>query len=199
MLEESTEDAGDSGDTDEDLSFENTLRDLIPGVKVKILKVTAPGKMDRDVISKVVDQIIEDEDEEDDFDLESTDSEDDDKSESDEEQNDIVLDTDTEISDTEDQGRIALKVVVNSLSELSGVPNHRDLLRVPARLERKNHLTFTFIVEEDDNKRMSNNDGKAPANKKAKIQVQRRLDNVMFDLAKSIGKGRIPTKVRLVH
>lgn len=195
LLEETTEDAGDSGDTDEDSSFENTLRDLIPGVKVKVLKVTTPGKMDRDIISKVVDQIIEDEDEEQDFDLESTDTEDDDKSESDEEQNDVVLDTDSEISDSEDQGQIALKVVVNSLSEFSGVPHHRDLLRVPARLEKKNHLTFTFTVEEDDDKRMSNIDRKAPANKKAKIQKQRSLDNVMLDLAKSVGKGRIPMKV----
>lgn len=194
-MEETTEDTGDSGD--EDSSFENTLRDLIPGVKVKVLKVTSPAKVDRDMISKVVEQIIEEEDEEQDFDLESVDAEDDDKGGNDDEQNDVVLDADTGISDGEDQSQIALKIVVDGLvSNFPSGPRHRDLLRVPARIEKKDHMSFTFTVEEDDSKHKSTFDEKAPANKKAKVQSQHSPDHVMLDLAKSIGKGRIPMKVR---
>ncbi|XP_065638888.1 protein EXECUTER 1, chloroplastic [Quercus suber] len=55
---EDGDDRDDSSDLAEGLSgFQNILRDMIPGVKVKVLKVTAPGKVDRDLISKVIEQI----------------------------------------------------------------------------------------------------------------------------------------------
>ena len=64
--------ADDSDLLDESSGFQTFLRDMIPGVKVKVMKVNSPGKVDKDFISKVIDQIAdeEDEDEENDFDIE---------------------------------------------------------------------------------------------------------------------------------
>ncbi|KAE8698547.1 hypothetical protein F3Y22_tig00110597pilonHSYRG00381 [Hibiscus syriacus] len=51
--EEDDDDADDESGVGEGLtSFQNILRDMIPGVKVKVLKVSAPGKVDQDFISK---------------------------------------------------------------------------------------------------------------------------------------------------
>ncbi|CDO97385.1 unnamed protein product [Coffea canephora] len=197
LLEENAEDSTDSDERDDDSSLENTLRDLIPGVKVKVLKVTAPGKVDRDLISKVVEQIIEEEDEEQDIELESTDADDEVKDENDDEEDNIVLNADNGIPYGEEQSQIAVKVVVGSLvSKFSPGSQPKDLLRVPARLEKRGRLSFTFTVEEeDDNKRIAGGDGNTSPNKKAKLQGLRSVDHVMLDLAKFIGKGRIPMKV----
>lgn len=197
LLEENAEDSTDSDERDEDSSLENTLRDLIPGVKVKVLKVTAPGKVDKDIISRVVEQIIEEEDEEQDIELESTDADDEVKDENDEEEDDIVLDADNGIPYGEEQSQIAVKVVVGGLvSKFAPGSQPKDLLRVPARLEKHGRFSFTFTVdEEDDNKRIAGGDGKISPNKKAKLQGLRNVDHVMLDLAKFIGKGRIPMKV----
>lgn len=197
LLEENAEDSTDSDERDEDSSLENTLRDLIPGVKVKVLKVTAPGKVDKDIISRVVEQIIEEEDEEQDIELESTDADDEVKDENDEEEDDIVLDADNGIPYGEEQSQIAVKVVVGGLvSKFAPGSQPKDLLRVPARLEKHGRFSFTFTVdEEDDNKRIAGGDGKTSPNKKAKLQGLRNVDHVMLDLAKFIGKGRIPMKV----
>ncbi|XP_049404116.1 protein EXECUTER 1, chloroplastic [Solanum stenotomum] len=188
----------DGEDRDDDFGFQNALKDMIPGVQVKVLKVTAPGKVDRDLISKVIEQIMdeEDEDEEKDYDLDSVDDEDEIKVERDGEQNVIELDTDNGVSDGEEQSQIAVRVVVGGLMQntASGA-QHKDLLRVPARLEKKGHLSFTFSIEEDENKSNSSGSGQSPPNKKARLQGQRSLDHVMVDLAKFIGKGKIPMKV----
>ncbi|KAI3753602.1 hypothetical protein L2E82_25660 [Cichorium intybus] len=68
---EDTDDADDMDDDDADMAeesaFENILRDMIPGakvLKVKVLNVTTPGKINRDLISKVVEQMEEEEEEE---------------------------------------------------------------------------------------------------------------------------------------
>ncbi|KAI4318723.1 hypothetical protein MLD38_032394 [Melastoma candidum] len=44
-------------------SFQNILRDIVPGVKVKVMKVTAPGKVDRDLIAKVIEDMMDEEEE----------------------------------------------------------------------------------------------------------------------------------------
>ncbi|KAK4340067.1 hypothetical protein RND71_041529 [Anisodus tanguticus] len=200
MFDKISDTEEDSEDKDDDFGFQNALRDMIPGVQVKVLKVTAPGKVDRDLISKVIEQIMdeedEDEDEEKDYDLDSVDDEDEIKMERDGEQNVIELDTDNGVSDGEEQSQIAVRVVVGGhMQNTSSVSQHKDLLRVPARLEKKGHLSFTFSIEEDENKRDPSGSGQSPPNKKARLQGQRSLDNVMVDLAKYIGKGKIPMKV----
>ncbi|XP_031126114.1 protein EXECUTER 1, chloroplastic-like [Ipomoea triloba] len=206
----------DDENRDDDSGFENKLRDMVPGVKVKVLKVTAPAKVDRDLISKVIEQVLDDDDDEDedgeDIDLETVDSEVDEddfeedielevvdaevdiKVENNEEQNVIELDTDTGTRDNEEQSQVAIKVVVGRLVQnMSSSAHRKDLLRIPATLERKSRLSFTFSVE--DNEQTSSGDGESSSNRKPKLHSQRSMDHLMLDLAKFIGKGKIPEKM----
>ncbi|KAK3016272.1 hypothetical protein RJ639_006103 [Escallonia herrerae] len=192
---EESEDRDDESDVAEGSGFENILRDMIPGVKVKVLKVTTPGKVDRDLISKVIEQIMEEEDEEKDTESESLDREDDVKGESDEERNEIV-DAGSEIIDVEEQSQIAIKVVVGGLvQKISSSTSRKDVVRVPAKLQKKDRLTFSFSIENDANGQVSGENGQSSPNKNPKLRGQRSIDHVMLDLAKFIGKGKIPMKV----
>ncbi|XP_011087954.1 protein EXECUTER 1, chloroplastic [Sesamum indicum] len=191
------EDTEDGEDRDDDSSFDNVLRDMIPGVKVKVVKVTGPEKVDRDLISKVIEQIIDEDEEEKDYDLENVDAEDEAKSENDEEHNDIELDSSNGITEEDEQNQIAVEVVVGDrfIQKISRGAHVKDLLRVPARLEKKDRLSFTITVEEDVNEYLSGGDGQSAQKKRSKLQSQRSIDHVMLDLMKSIGKGKIPMKV----
>lgn len=200
---EDGEDREDDSDTAEGSGFDNILRDMIPGVKVKVLKVTTPGKVDKDLISKVVEQIMEEEDDEDEDDdeekdgeLESVDTEDEVKGESDEEKNGIEMDGISGIIDVDEENQMAVKVVVGGLVQnLSRGTSQKDLLRVPARLEKTGRLSFSFSIVEDDKRPVSDTSEQSPLKKKAKPRAHRSIDHVMLDLAKSIGRGKIPTKV----
>ncbi|KAL3567609.1 hypothetical protein D5086_030260 [Populus alba] len=115
----STEEVDDADDTEDgsDLAeglpgFQNILRDMVPGVKVKVLKVTTPAKVDKDFISKVIEQIIDEEDDEKDIELESEEAEDDGKGDSDQERDEIEMNAGRGIIDDENQSEIAVKVVV---------------------------------------------------------------------------------------
>ncbi|KAG6406750.1 hypothetical protein SASPL_134359 [Salvia splendens] len=210
LFERSSEDTEDGEDRDDDIGFDNILQDMIPGVKVKVVKVTAPEKVDRDIISKVIEQIIDEEDEEKDYDIENVDvdteiqsenedehSDTDIKNENDDEHSDTDLDSGSDIADEDDQHQIALQVVVGDgfLQKLSRGAHAKDLLRVPARLEKKGRMTFTFTVEEDVNELQPGGDGQSAKNKRSKLPGQRSIDNLMLDFVKSIGKGKIPMKV----
>ncbi|GFP86817.1 protein executer 1 chloroplastic [Phtheirospermum japonicum] len=203
LFERSSEDT-DSEDRDDDAGFDNILRDMIPGVKVKVVKVTGPEEVDMDIISKVIEQITDEEEEEGeeekDYDTENTDTDDDGeiKSENDDDHNDIDLGSSASgVIDEDEQNQISVEVVVGDgfIQKFSRGANIKDLLRVPARLEKKGRASFTFTVEEDANKSLSGGVGQSPQSKKAKLQTQRSIDHVMLDLMKSIGKGKIPTKV----
>lgn len=193
-----SEDTEDSDDTDDnsDLTeglhgFNNILRDMIPGLKVKVLKVTTPAKADRDFISKVIEQINDEEDEEKDIELESVevDIEDEFKGETDQETDDIELDASNGIMESEEPSEISVKLVVGGLSQkFSGLPK-KELLRVPAKLEKKGRRSFSFSIEKDVNEQATS------VNKKAKFEGQRSADSIMLDLAKFIGKEKIPLKV----
>lgn len=172
---------------------------MIPGVKVKVVKVTAPEKVDRDIISKVIEQIIDEEEEEKDYEIESVDADNEIKSENEDEHSDTDLDSGSDIAEEDEQHQIALQVVVGDgfLQKLSRGAHARDLLRVPARLEKKGRRTFTFTVEEDVNEHQPGGDGQSAKNKRSKLPGQRSIDNLMLDFVKSIGKGKIPMKVGL--
>ncbi|XP_057496430.1 protein EXECUTER 1, chloroplastic [Actinidia eriantha] len=189
---EDSEDGDDDSDIAEGLSgFDNILRDMIPGVKVKVLKVTAPGKVDQDLMSKVIEQIMEEEDEEKDTDLESIDTDDEDNSESDQEQNEIEMDAGDGVLEGQEQSQVAVNVVIGGLMQnVSTGAANKNLIRVPARLEKRDRLSFSFFVEKDEKQKV-NAKGKTPQNKKAKHGI----DHVMFDLAKFIGRGKVPMKV----
>ncbi|XP_047333861.1 protein EXECUTER 1, chloroplastic-like [Impatiens glandulifera] len=197
---EDSEDQDNDSDIAEGLSdFEPLLRDMIPGAKVKVLKVTASGKFDPDLISKVVDQIIEDEDEEEDVELEIMDSEDEDedKDESNQERNRIEMDAGDGIVDDVEQNEISVKVVIgDTLHKVqSSSVLKKTLTRVPAKLERKGRKMFSFSIEKNDKQRISSETEKSLKRKRPKLQGQRSVDQIMSDLAKSIGRGKIPMKV----
>ncbi|KAH9697188.1 protein EXECUTER 1 [Citrus sinensis] len=198
---EDTED-GDESDDSSDLAeglsgFQNILRDMIPGVRVKVLKVTAPGKVDRDFISKVIEQIMEEEDEEKDAEVENVESEDEDKDESDEERNEIEMDAGRGIIENEEeQTEVSVKVVVGGLvQKLPGNKPAKEFLRVPAKLEKKGRLSFSFSIEKDSKRRDSGAKDLGSVDNKARLGSQRSIENVMLDLAKFIGREKIPLKV----
>uniref|UniRef100_A0A2P2LGA7 Uncharacterized protein n=1 Tax=Rhizophora mucronata TaxID=61149 RepID=A0A2P2LGA7_RHIMU len=195
----STEDSDDGDDADPDITeglhgFQNILRDMIPGVKVKVLKVTAPEKVDKDFISKVIEQIMDEEDEEKDIELESAEIEDETKGASEQEVDEIEIDAGHGSINNDMQNGIAVKVVVGGLSqELPGSMHAKRSLRAPAKLEKKGRGSFSFSIENDVNPQDSG--AKEPQDRKARPRGQRTVDHVMFDLAKVIGREKIPLKV----
>ncbi|CAI9294446.1 unnamed protein product [Lactuca saligna] len=181
----------DDADMAEESAFENILRDMIPGakdLKVKVLNVTTPGKIDRDLISKVVEQM--EEEEEDDDDDEESELEDIDGG--DEVKNGI-----SEEQDNLDEGKsqIAVKIVVGGLvQKISSNTPRKDLIRVPAKLEKRTRSSFSFSLEKEK-QQVSSGNSQSLKKKDVKIHGNRSTDSIMLDLAKSIGKGKIPMKV----
>ncbi|CAJ1936143.1 unnamed protein product [Sphenostylis stenocarpa] len=224
---ENGDDRNDGSDPAEGIpGFQNVLKDMIPGVKVKVFKVITPAKVDTD-LSDVIEQIIEDEDgdEEDDDDDDDEDDDDDDNDDDDEDDDedyveekekdtesieleDIKSETDQEGDDEievnarlgtferEDQNEFAVKIAIGGLvQKLSSNLSSRDLLRVPAKLDMKGCGSFSFTVEKEVNKQIGLDKGKSSSDKSTKFQGRRRVDHVIFDLAKFIGRGKIPSKV----
>lgn len=198
----SADDIDNGEDRDDDANielsgFQNILRDMIPGVKMRVLKVSAPEKVDRDLIFKVIEQIMEEDDEENDTELESVETEDEEaKDGSDHEQDDIEMDAADGLINSEGRNEIAVKVVVGGVVQklFSSAPRV-DLVRVPARLEKRGRLSFSFCIEKDDHQKDLDGKGQASLDKEANIRGERSIDHVMFDLAKFIGSKRIPLKV----
>ncbi|KVI01858.1 Protein of unknown function DUF3506 [Cynara cardunculus var. scolymus] len=198
---EDVEDEDDSSDMAEEYGFENIMRDMIPGakdLKIKVMNLIPPGKIDRDLISKVVEQIME-EDEDDEDDEEENDKELENMNEvtdgTDVVQIDIDFDGADTIIDGEGNGQIAVKVVVGDLvQKVSNDTSHKDLIRVPAKLEKKSHSSFTFSIEKEK-QQVSSGSAQSPRHGDARLGGNRRIDSVMLDLAKSIGRGKIPMKV----
>ncbi|ESW31145.1 hypothetical protein PHAVU_002G213200 [Phaseolus vulgaris] len=218
---ENGDDRNDGSDPTEGMpGFQNVLKDMIPGVKVKVFKVITPEKVDTD-LSDVIEQIIEDEDEEDEDSNEDEDDEDDDDDDEEEEEEDKEKEQDTESleledikSETEQEGddeievntglgtfgreenEFAVKIAIGGLvQKLSSNLSTRDLLRVPAKLDMKGCGSFSFTVEKEVNQHIGLDKGKSSSDKSAKFQGRRRVDHVIFDLAKFIGRGKIPSKV----
>lgn len=219
---ESGDDRNDGSDPAEGMpGFQNVLKDMIPGVKVKIFKVITPEKVDKDLMSKVIEELFEeeeseDEDENGEDDGDEDDGDEEDDSEDEDKENDteildledIKLETDQEGDDgieingdlgtfaREEQNEIAVKVVIGGLvQKLSSNLSPRDLLRVPAKLEIKERRSFSFTVENEVNQLDGPDKGKSSSDKSIKFQGRRRVDNVISDLAKFIGKDKVPAKV----
>ncbi|KAI9110431.1 hypothetical protein K1719_018591 [Acacia pycnantha] len=180
---ESGDDKDDGSDPAEGMpGFQNVLKDMIPGRKI----------------------IEEDEDEEDEDEEEDDEEEKENETESleiEDAKSDLEGDDDIEINTgpvtigREEQNEIALKVVIGSLvQKLPSNLSTRKLLRVPAKLENGRGL-FSFTVEKEVNQRDGHGKGKSSSDKSTKIQGQRPVDHVIFDLAKFIGRGKVPYKV----
>ncbi|XP_027930919.1 protein EXECUTER 1, chloroplastic-like [Vigna unguiculata] len=196
------DDRNDSSDpTDGMPVFQNILKDTIPGVKMKVLKFTTPDKVDKDIISDVIEQITEekgDEDEDEDVysnkdnetetpELKDVESETDDENE---------LRSGLEAFDLAEEDK-AVKAVIGGLVQKisSSLPTRELLLRVPAKLEMSGHGSFLFTIKELVNEQVGHGKGKRSPDKSTKIQGQHSVDSIMFNLAKFIGKGKLPSKV----
>lgn len=183
----------DSEDRDDDSSipgFDDVLRDMIPGVEFKVLSVTASENVDQD-ISKVIEQMIDEQDEEKDGELESADMEDD-KGESHQEQKETEINSSDGILNRDQQSEVAVMCSSDGLvQKVSYSGTNKNLIRVPARLEKKGRLSFSFSVEKDENQQVPKAKGRTLQSKKAKHGI----DHVMFDLAMFMGKEKIPTRV----
>ena len=197
-VESSEDEESDNSDDDSDLleessGFQSFLRDMIPGVKVKVMKVTAPGRVDKDFISKVIEQIADEEDEENDLDIEDIDVEDDTKAEIDEKNADIELESVTdEIIDNNGGREIAVKFVIGDIVDrLSGNQPLKESLRSPANLESVENSSFYLRLEKDLNVKESKGvEGTTLVDGKGSRQSRRRIENIMGDLAKSIEKEK---------
>ncbi|ONK56418.1 uncharacterized protein A4U43_C10F8410 [Asparagus officinalis] len=190
-----TEEKDDDSDVADGLAgIQNVLRDMIPGVKVKVLKVVSPGKVDRDLIAKVVEQIMEDGDESSDEELEGTEIEEV-KADSDIEIEEVETDAeDVASDDTENEHEISVKFVIGTLmQEMSSDLPPKDVVRVPANLEKRDRLSFSFSIEQDDKE--TNMKGKVLQKRAAALSAQQSY-NVMSDLAKVFrSKEKVPMRV----
>lgn len=196
-VESSEDEESDNSDDDSDLleessGFQTFLRDMIPGVKVKVMKITAPGKVDKDFISKVIEQIADEEDEENDLDIDETEVEDETKAEIDEKNADIGLESVTdEIIDKNGGREVAVKFVISDIVDrLSGNQPLKESLRSPANLESVENSSFYLRLEKDLNAKESKGVEGTLVDGKGNRQSRRRIDNIMVDLAKSIEKEK---------
>lgn len=92
------------------------------------------------------------------------------------------------VDEKESKSQIAVQIVVSGLDRISRGTLLKDLLRVPARLERKSRLSFSFSIKQDD-RQVSGGDAQSLLKKKAKLQGSRSIDKVILDLEESISKG----------
>ncbi|KAE8719864.1 Protein EXECUTER 1 [Hibiscus syriacus] len=187
--DDADDDADDGSDVGEGLtSFQNILHDMVPGVKVKVLKVSAPGKVDQNFISKVIEQIIDEDDEEKDAEVESIELDDEIKGENDKERDWFEMDADDGVIDSDRRGEIAVKVVVGGLVEkLSSSVPAVESVRVPAKLVKKGRLSFSFSTEKGVNRLDSSLKTKGSMDRKSNAHNQHSMDNIMLDLAEFVG------------
>ncbi|KAI4342054.1 hypothetical protein MLD38_026715 [Melastoma candidum] len=195
--ESDSNDREDTADFSEEIpSFQNILRDIVPGVKVKVIKVTAPGKVDRDLIAKVIEDMMDEEEQDNETDADNLEAEDEDKSESDREKEEIELDAGPDILENEGQNEFAVKVVMGGLiQKLSSNMPAKDLIRIPAKLEKRGLSSFSFSMVQKPSSLDSGRRKRFTSDKEEKLRNQRSIDQVVFDLTKLIGGEKIPVKV----
>ncbi|KAH7663109.1 hypothetical protein IHE45_14G031700 [Dioscorea alata] len=174
--------------------IQNVLRDIIPGVKIKVLKVVAPGKVDRDMISKVIEQIAEEEDDDTDEDLENGESENS-ASETDHEGEVDSQDTTSGAEDLLPESPV--KFVIGTLTQnLSADLPPKGLIRVPAVLKRKDHRSFSFSIQQNDMHQETDGKEWLLGKKVVAPLDQLSTDLDAADLAKVLlSKEKIPMKV----
>ncbi|KAK1317390.1 hypothetical protein QJS10_CPA05g01491 [Acorus calamus] len=197
----SIEEAEDGEEKDDDsdavADLPKSLRDIITGGKVKVVQVVSPAKVDRDLISKVIEQIIEDEDEDEekDMDLESIESGDDVKSDSDAEE--IQLVDGSSISDTiEDQSNMSLKFMLDGFIQKSSNMSAKDVIRVPAQIQKKGRLSFSFSVKQDELPQVVGRNGEDSPDKVRSLPSFRSVDLGMPGIAKVfVTKEKISKKM----
>ncbi|CAM8944996.1 unnamed protein product [Rhodiola kirilowii] len=202
----------DSDVADKMPGFQNIMKDMIPGVRIKVVKVTAPEKVNQDLISKVIEQIMEEEEEDEDededetskdFELDDIDeldgTDDGNKIESNSGKDDISMEAEIEVNRNEAESKMESKMAMKFLfgglaQKISSNVRPKDLLRVPAKLEKKGRTAFSFTVEKENDEQEFDGKGKPVLDQKLKLPGQRSIDNVMLDLTKFMGNEKISVK-----
>ncbi|KAL5705369.1 executer 1 [Ranunculus cassubicifolius] len=180
-----TDDLENSEDID-DSDLVEGLAGLIPDAKVKLLKVTGPGKVDKGPVTNVVDQISDEEDEEEEsIDLNTPEKDDTDADSRKKTPDEIVMDSAGGINDNSD---IVVKIVFGGLlQKISNQVPSKDLVRVPATIEKKGRLSFSFSINTSEDEVEAEN--KPP-------KRRRSAEIIMKDMAKIVAKQeKIPRKV----
>ncbi|ESW20355.1 hypothetical protein PHAVU_006G201700 [Phaseolus vulgaris] len=172
-------------------------------VEMKVLKLTTPDKVDKDIVSKVIEEVTEEEGNEDEdadeysnkdnetetLELKDVESEIDDENE---------LNSSLEAFQHAEQNEIAVnKAVIGGLVQKpSSSLTTRDVLRVPAKLETSGQDSFLFTIPKLFNQQVGHGKEKPSPDKPTKIQGEHSIvDSDIFNFARFIGKGKVPSKV----
>uniref|UniRef100_A0A7N0TVY9 Uncharacterized protein n=1 Tax=Kalanchoe fedtschenkoi TaxID=63787 RepID=A0A7N0TVY9_KALFE len=185
----------DSHDDDSDVAdklpgFQNIIKDMIPSVRIKLLKVTA----DRDLIAKMIEQITEEEEEDQDDENNKDFDDDNDGNEvvSNMAKDGQLTEPEMGLARDEAEGKMAMEFFFKGLAQkLSSNVRPSDLLRVPAKLEKKGRMSFSFMVEKEGDELYLGGKGKAPLDQKLKRPAPKSTDIFMPDITKLIGKEKI--------
>ncbi|XXG63549.1 hypothetical protein AAC387_Pa05g1710 [Persea americana] len=136
---------------------------------------------------------LEEEDEEKDIDFDSVESDDELKAESD--RDEIEMDAGGAVGDTtKEQSKLAMKIVIGTLAQnLPSIASPKDFLKVPARIEKRGRLSFSFSVKKDGNKQDPGRKGQALSDTSTTLPDQCNSNRVLSDLAKVLfSKERNP-------
>lgn len=192
--------------------IQDILKDMIPGANVKVLKVVSPEKVDRDLISKVIGQIIEEEDDEEDdddgdgdgdddnvqdFEIESSEVED--SLEKDSESEEILVDNvDATIDTSDGQSGLSVEFIISGIPQNLSTDkslNDDDFDCMPASLEKTDRFSFSIMTEDSSQNNSVKNENFSP-NKVQQPPLMNTPDIIMANLAKTLAsRKRIPLKV----
>lgn len=169
----------------------NFMRERIPGIKFKILKVIAPEGADMD--ARVFDELLQDSDEEKDEEIDSGE-----RSEDEIKIGDLQDDKVTTVGDSdfsEKHKGIPIKLVIGGVLQNSSEGKTPPVtIRVPARIEYKRRDSFVFHTEEKEDQQKDSGKEKMPELKVATIAAQASAELMPPDVAKvfwNVAKGPI--------
>jgi hypothetical protein len=181
------EKGGDKGD-DMDLREDglnrvlNFLRERIPGIKFKILKVIAPEGAEMD--TRIFEELMQDNGKEKDEEIDSGEtSEDEIKIEGDLQDDKVTTGGDSDFS--EKRKEIPIKLVIGGVLQSSSEDKTPPItIRVPARIEYKRRDVFVFHTEEKEDQQKNSGKEKMPELKVATIAAQASAELMPPDVAK---------------
>lgn len=180
--EDADSDKDDVADpTKESSALNKALKDANPGAKVRVLKVTVPGKVDKNLIARVIDQILEDDEEKDD----DTGNLDGDKGKSYQDIVLIELDASPGVAESKERSKIAHKLFDCVYDYMRG-KQAKYKLRVPAKVEKDGRSSFSLFVDDKNQISMFT---------ESKLLDRPSFDDIVLDLTKFIGGEKIPLKV----
>lgn len=169
----------------------NFLRERIPGIKFKILKVIAPEGADMD--ARIFDELLQDSDEEKNEEIDSGERSEDEIKIGELQDDKVTTGGDSELS--EKHKEIPIKLVIGGVLQSSSEDKTPPIpIRVPARIEYKRRDVFVFHTEEKEDQQKDSGKEKMPELKVATIAAQASAELMPPDVAKvfwNVEKGPI--------